>query len=205
MSPFSHPKLAFDPARYAGFIFDCDGTIADSMPMHFRAWNDALIACGAHFVFTPKIMHEMAGIGTIDSVLRLNERFHDTLEPERVVALMAKNLERIHHTVKPIRPVLDIARAMFEAGKPVSIASGGTREHVAKTLRYTGADAVFSIVVTRDDVARSKPEPDVFLKAAEWMNVAPQTCLVFEDSLLGIQAANAAHMASILVPDPSEL
>lgn len=205
MSPFSHPKLAFDPARYAGFIFDCDGTVADSMPLHFQAWHAAFTACGATFDFTPQLMLSMAGTGTYDSVHQLNERFHNRLDPDRVVGIMCEHLARIHHKVKPIPAVMAIAEALHALGKPISIASGGGAEHVALTLRHTGADRIFDIVVTRDDVERSKPAPDVFLKAAERMGVAPETCLVFEDSLLGIQAADAARMASILVPPVDEL
>lgn len=205
MSPFSHPKLSFDPTRYEGYIFDCDGTVADSMPLHFKAWHAAFTACGATFDFTPQLMLSMAGTGTYDSVRQLNERYHNSLNVEQVVAIMCENLARIHDQVKPIPAVMSIAEALHAMGKPISIASGGGAEHVALTLRYAGADRLFSIVVTRDDVERSKPAPDVFLKAAERMGVAPETCLVFEDSLLGIEAANAARMASILVPPVDEL
>ncbi len=205
MSPFSHPALSFDPQSHGAFIFDCDGTLADSMPLHYRAWKEAFESCRARFEFTPAIMHEMAGIGTIDSVVVLNERFGDTLDPERVVELMSENLGRIHHLVKPIEPVMAVARALHALKKPIAVASGGTVKHVRLTLGHIGADKLFDIVVTREDVARSKPHPDTFLKAAELLGAAPETCLVFEDSPFGIQAAQAAGMAHILVPDPAQL
>lgn len=193
--------LTLPEGDFAGYIFDLDGTLADSMPLHYAAWREAFLRNNAKFDFTWAIFYSMAGIGHADSVRILNDRFQDTLEPEAVLAVQSEHFTAHFHTMQPIEPLVELARK-FAQTHPISIASGGERHHVHETLRIIGIDELFSIVVSKDDVANSKPAPDSFLLAAEKMGVEPQKCLVFEDSQNGIQAADAAGMQSVYV-DPA--
>ena len=102
------------------------------------------------------------------------------------------------HTLKPINPVVDIARTA-SAEIAVSVASGGSRHHVHETLKVIGVLHLFEVVVTQEDVSNSKPAPDLFLLAAEKMGIEPEKCLVFEDSHLGIEAAKQAGMQSVYI------
>lgn len=184
--------------QYEAFIFDCDGTLADSMPMHFKAWRQALIDNGARFEFTWELFFSMAGMGTSQTVDILNERFNENLSFEKIHEKQAEYLNVYVKDVQPIDSILSIAR---DRGKthPISVASGGMRKYVHKTLEAINAMHLFQVIVTQDDVKASKPKPDLFLLAAKKMGVAPEKCLVFEDSHLGIQAADAAGMGSLLV------
>ncbi|MBC2594592.1 HAD family phosphatase [Ruficoccus amylovorans] len=191
--------LKIPPGDFLGAIFDCDGTLADSMPVHYRAWVEAFKAHHAKFDFTWEIFYSMAGTGLEDSVVQLNQRFNDTLDPAAAVRSQMEILDRLHHEVTPIVEVVEIARHYAQAGKKVSVSSGGTYRHVHETLRQIGVHDLFPVIITREDYARSKPAPDCFLLAAERMGVPPSACLVFEDSHLGIAAADAAGMASVYV------
>jgi HAD superfamily hydrolase (TIGR01509 family) len=102
---------------------------------------------------------------------------------------------------QPIMPVLEIAMGM-RGVKPLAVASGGHREPVEATLRAIGVIDMFDAVVCAEDYERGKPFPDPFLEAARRIGVAPEDCLVFEDSPTGIEAAKAAHMHYVLVPRP---
>lgn len=193
------PPLQLPEGDFAGYIFDCDGTLADSMPPHFRAWRYAFEKHKAKFDFTWDLFYSMAGTGLHDSVRLLNERFGDTLDPEEVVHTQSEKLTAEFQHMKPIEPVVSIARELHKL-HPVAVASGGGREHVEETLTAAGVRELFDVVVTKDDVTHSKPHPESFLKAAELMGVPPEKCLVFEDSKLGLQAAEAAGMKWVYIP-----
>lgn len=193
-----HLPFELPPGEFSGFIFDCDGTLADSMPLYHVAWQRALVAHGARFEFTWELFMSRAGMSTALTIEGLNREFGTALE--------ASSVERRHHaeflelieTVQPIAPVVEVARAYF--GKiPMSVASGGARPLVERTLELIGVKELFPIVVVAADVARGKPEPDIFLLAAERMGVPPEGCLVFEDGKPGLVAAERAGMKSVLV------
>lgn len=200
-SPSSKPPVTIPNGDFSGYIFDCDGTLADSMPPHYRAWCHAFEKHNAKFDFTWELFYSMAGAGLHDSVRILNQRFSDTLDPEAVVTTQSAYLEEELHRVEPIEPVITLARELART-HPVSVASGGGRHHVHETLKAVGLEGFFSIIVTKDDVIHGKPAPDTFLKAAELMGVPPEKCLVFEDSKLGLKAAEAAGMQWVYIePD----
>lgn len=187
---------------FRGYIFDHDGTLALSMHVHFNGWIAAFRSNGGDFDFTRQIAQSYAGVGMHDTVDILNQRFGCAMNPAQVVrdqeAYYFANLDK----VAPYAPVIDFARARAAEGLPISVASGGIRPTVIKTMQAVGIADLFEIVVTQDDVEHSKPAPDLFLLAAQRMGVAPKHCLVFEDSQLGIRAAEAAGMASVFVqPD----
>ena len=196
--------MSFDPLtrEYGGYIFDCDGTLADSMVVHHRAWLAALAAHGASFDFHWDLFMSRAGMSLPKTVEELNTQFGLQLDPLRVTASQREAYEAFLPTVQPISQVVELARRVALT-RPVSVASGGERKVVLRTLELLGLDDIFPIVVTAEDVVLGKPAPDMFLLAAERMGVAPGDCVVFEDSVLGLRAAESAGMASVLVRPPN--
>ena len=191
------PKVDFD-----GYIFDHDGTLSLSMHVHFDGWIESFKKNGGNFIFTREIAQSYAGVGMHDTVRILNQRFGCDMDPEKVVtdqeAYFFNHIER----VKPYDPVINFARECKAKGKPISVASGGVKKTVIATMNAIGITELFETIVTQDDVKNSKPSPDLFLLDAENMRVDPTKWLVFEDSKLGIEAANNAGMKSVLVqPD----
>jgi HAD superfamily hydrolase (TIGR01509 family) len=196
--------VIFEPLtrEYAGYIFDCDGTLADSMVVHHSAWLAALAAHGATFDFHWDLFTSRAGMSLPNTVLELNAQFGLALDAEAVIASQRLEYERFLPTVKPITDVVELARRVARTS-PVSVASGGERQVVRRTLELIGLAEVFPVVVTAEDVTHGKPAPDMFLLAAERMGVAASECVVFEDSVLGLEAAKRAGMASVLVRPPN--
>ncbi len=179
------------PEPYSALIFDCDGTLADTMPGHFVAWTAALRAGGGDI--SEERFYANAGVTSAAIIDALNEDFGYGLDiPKTVEAKERLYVEGLHE-VAEITAVADIARA--HAGKvPMAVASGGLRSVVHATLDAVGLRPLFDAVVTAEDVTHGKPAPDIFLRAAELLGVAPADCIVYEDGDPGIVAANAAGM-----------
>lgn len=184
--------------QFEGFIFDCDGTLADTMPLHHRAWLHALEVAGAGFDFDWELFVSRAGMSLEHTVLALNEQFKVHLDPTQVSAHQRRYFEQSLHEVSPIEPVVTLAKEAAKA-HAVSVASGSEYRHVVHTLELIGARGYFEVIITPADVVHGKPAPDMFLLAAERMRVRPEHCLVLEDSELGISAARRAGMHSALV------
>jgi len=197
---FENMKIEFPTKEYEGYIFDCDGTLADSMALHLKAWQQAFREHGASFEYTWDIFVSLAGVGHEDTVRKMNARFGDKLDPVAVThskeACYALSVDQ----VQPITPVADYARALAAKGAKIAVASGGPRWMVSRTLRAIGMETLFQAVVTQDDIIKSKPDPEIFLKAAEWIGADPKKCVVFEDSHLGIAGAKAGGMDWVLIP-----
>ena len=193
------PKLP--KGSFEGYIFDCDGTVAHSMPIHFKAWRYALQANQATFEFTWECFRSMAGMGLEETIMIMNEKHSHSLIPEKVIESQVIYFRKNVHELKAKEEIVAIAREKKFLTHPISIASGGKREFVHLTLEMLGILDLFDIIVTQDDVRRCKPDPEIFLLAAEKMNIAPEKCLVFEDSPLGIQAAKSAGMQAVFIED----
>ncbi len=191
---------------YSGYIFDLDGTLVDSMPLHYKAWRMALAEAGApHEAFLPEEFYQCGGKSANDVVAYLNQKYDMQMEERRVAeqkrGFYLDLVER--EGVSPITEVVDFARSL--RGKyPIAIATGSAMPGDQKTLESSGLKELFTIIVTPDDVERGKPFPDMFLKAAELMGVPPSDCLVFEDAKPGMAAAGAAGMDCIVVTTPAE-
>jgi HAD superfamily hydrolase (TIGR01509 family) len=184
--------------EFAALIFDCDGTLADSMPLYHRAWRSALAANGASFDFTWDIFMSRAGVSTEGTVSALNEQFGTTLDAASVEEHQFAEYTRLVETVQPFPEIVAVARAHL--GKlPMAVASGGARHLVERTLELIGVRELFDAVVVAADVPRGKPHPDIFLHAAKLLGVPPERCLVFEDGQPGIVAAEAAGMRTVFV------
>lgn len=190
----------FEPLtrEYGGYIFDCDGTLADSMLVHHRAWVAALRQHGATFEFDWQLFLRRAGMSLPHTVEELNVQFGSSLDPLAISAAQRALYERFLPSVQPIAPVVELALRVAQS-RPVSVASGGESDVVRRTLALIGLGETFPVVVTAEDVTRGKPAPDMFLLAAERMGVPASDCVVFEDSALGIEAAKRAGMAAVLV------
>lgn len=193
---FSFPTSGFDAV-----IFDCDGTLVDSMPAHFEAWCEALAIYGAGGIFKEDVFLAMGGRPTRDIVVEINDEYDLHLDPEAVALAKREAFLKRLHTVTLIDEVAAFAESL--RGKvPMAVASGGTRMVIEKTLHVVGISDWFDEVVTADDVAEGKPAPDVFLAAARLLGVMPSKCLVLEDAPAGILAAQRAGMQVLAVPSP---
>lgn len=196
IGPFSFPQSGFDAV-----IFDCDGTLVDSMPAHFEAWCEALSIYGAGGVFKEDVFMAMGGRPTLDIVVELNDEYDLHLNPEAVAFAKREAFLKRLKTITLIDEVAEFAEAL--RGKvPMAIASGGSRMVIEKILQTVGISDWFDEVVTADDVAVGKPEPDVFLHAARLLGVHPAKCLAMDDAPSGILAAERAGMQVIAIPSP---
>jgi HAD superfamily hydrolase (TIGR01549 family) len=193
--------IDFPTGGFEAVIFDCDGTLVDSMPAHFDAWCEALAIYGAGGIFKEDVFFAMGGRPTRDIVVDLNCAYGLRLDPDAVALAKREAFLKKLHLIEFIDEVADFAKSL--TGKiPMAVASGGSRYVVEKTLRLLGCSDWFDEVVTADDVQNGKPSPDIFLKAAELLGVAPEKCLVIEDAPPGVIAAHAAGMQVITVPMP---
>ena len=175
-------------------IFDLDGTLADTMPVHFRAWCDVAARFGV--VLPEARFYALGGVPTQHIARRLVEEQGLAVDPGRLtVEKEAAFLARFHE-IGPIDAVVAIARrAAAEA--PIAIATGSRREIAERTLHAIGIRELFAVVVTAEDTPRHKPEPDVFLEAARRLGAEPADCAVYEDTELGLEAARRAGMVAI--------
>lgn len=182
------------PPHVRGLIFDCDGTIADTMPLHYQAWLAALQEHGLDF---PEAMfYEMAGIPTRRIVEILNEKHHYHLNVDEAADRKEKLFLEMIPKVSPVEPVVELVK-QFHHQLPMAVATGGTRSICVKTLQALGLDGYFKVLVTADDVPHGKPAPDIFIEAARRLDVLPGLCCAFEDGELGLQSARAAGMLVI--------
>ena len=188
--------LDIPPGEFAAYIFDCDGTLADTMPLHYQAWLQAVRAHGHDF--PEDVFYSLGGVPAPDVVAYLNQRYGWAMPVAETAAYKEKLFEELIPQAKPIEPVVEFLRGLL-GRYPVAVASGGLKPLVIGTLRALGIHEHFQAVVTYEDVVHPKPAPDTYLEAARLMGVEPARCLVFEDTPLGIEAATAAGMQSVLV------
>ncbi|HZP06414.1 MAG TPA: HAD family phosphatase [Terracidiphilus sp.] len=194
-------KLQIPAGAFSAYLFDCDGTIADSMPLHYIAWKKALREWGCEF--DEDLFYRWGGKPVHEIISTLN-RMHNLQMP---VAQVAERKEALYYAqlpnLKPVPEVLEQIEAQHGV-IPLAVVSGSSRESVLNTLTALNLVDRFDTIVGAEDYARSKPAPDAFLVAAARLGVEPEDCLVFEDTALGIEAATAAGMASVRVPSPME-
>ncbi len=194
-------KLKLPAGPFRAYLFDCDGTIVDSMPLHYIAWTKALGEWGC--TFDEKLFYEWGGKPAAEIIADLNQ-MNGLKMP---VEALAEHKENLYFAkladLKPVLEVLEIIEA--EHGKiPFAVVSGGRRNSVVSSLTTLSLMDRFVTIVGAEDYENSKPAPDAYLIAAARLGVAPAECLVFEDTEMGIQAATAAGMASVKVPSPME-
>jgi beta-phosphoglucomutase-like phosphatase (HAD superfamily) len=184
---------------YDAYLFDCDGTITDSMPLHYVAWQGAFAEYGA--VFTEDRFYEWGGRPAADIIADLNAEQGLAMP---VDAVTERHGRLFLDTLPQVTVIPGVLEHIHEAyGRlPFAVVSGSTREIVAGSLDALGILDLFEVLVCAGDYVNPKPDPECFLVAAAKLGVEPARCLVFEDSDLGIRGALDAGMAAVKVPSP---
>lgn len=179
-----HPK-----AR--ALIFDLDGTLSNSLPVHLKNWQ--IIGEKFGFEFDPQIIHDLTGRPTIEFAQHVVERYGVNEAPENLVKMKQESFWSLSHLLEPIDEVIAIVKQNH--GKlPMAVGTGAGAKSAKVQLKALELAQYFPTVVSANDVNKHKPEPDTFLKCAELLGVEPQYCQVFEDGDLGITAAKTAGM-----------
>jgi HAD superfamily hydrolase (TIGR01509 family) len=192
--------LTLPEGNFAAFLFDCDGTIVDSMPLHYIAWTQALREYGCTN-FTEELFYGMGGMPVADVVSTLNRRDHLAIPVQEFAIRKEALYYDLIHQLQPVPEVLEVIHAHH--GKlPFAVVSGSTRESVVKSLQALNILNLFDTLVCAGDYTQGKPDPEPFLLAATRLNVDPTRCLVFEDAEVGIQSATSAGMASVRIAQP---
>ena len=172
-------------------IFDCDGTLADTMSLHWEAWQEAFTGIGKRC--PENFLDDLKGTPAEKIIARLNESYGYDLDIKRFAKEKQRRVQRKLLRAKPIDPVVDIAKR-YKNRFPMAVVSGGTKANVELTLEAIGLENFFDLIITADDPVKPKPSPDIFLEAARRLNMEPRYCQVFEDSDLGIEAAGKVGM-----------
>ncbi len=194
-------KLKLPAGEFRAYLFDCDGTISDSMPLHYVAWKTILGEWGCEF--DEQLFYSLGGMPVREIIALLNERHTLSMPVEEI----ARRKEGMYYELLPqLKAVPEVLEHIEDAhGRvPFAVVSGSTRHSVTASLEALGLVDKFDTLVCAGEYQRSKPHPECFLLAAERLGVPPHHCLVFEDTEMGIQAATAAGMASVKVPMPWE-
>jgi beta-phosphoglucomutase family hydrolase len=194
-------KLEIPSGEFAGYIFDLDGTLVDTMPLHYRAWDQAMRKVGLKAPLDEELFYSLGGVPTQKVAELIAKHYGLTIDVHQVFDHKESLFVELQKDAKLIEPVVEFARRAALT-HPVSVASGGPRVIVRGMLELTGLARLFPFerVVTPEDVVHGKPAPDMFLLAAERMGVPPRECLVFEDAEPGMRAAEAAGMKWVRVP-----
>lgn len=177
-----------------GIVFDCDGTLADTMPLHWIAWN--AIATKHRLHFPEERFYALGGVPSRDILKMLAEEQGVTIDHIAVSLEKEDAYLPLLPQVQPIHEVVQVARENF--GKiPMAVASGGVKPIIEQVLVHLGIKHFFQAIVTSEDVTRQKPAPDIFVEAARRIGVEPQFCRAYEDTDLGMQAIRAAGMDAV--------
>jgi len=182
------------PANIKGLVFDCDGTLADTMPLHWRAWQ--AIAAKYKLIFPEDRFYSLGGVPSRDIVKMLAKEQGVTLDYIRAAHDKENTYVPLMMQVKPIKAVVEIAQENFGI-VPMAVASGGTNQVIIQVLEHLNIRQLFAAVVTSEMVVNQKPAPDIFLEAARLIGVPPQFCRGYEDTDLGLQAIRSAGMDAV--------
>lgn len=192
-------RLKLPPGVFKAYLFDCDGTVADSMPLHYVAWSRALSEWNCEF--SEELFYAWGGMPVTEIISTLNKQHGLHMPVDRV----ARRKEELYFEILPQLKAVPEVLEHIEASHgriPLAVVSGSTRDSVTASLEALKILDRFETLVCAGDYRRSKPDPEPFLVAAARLGVAPENCLVFEDTDMGIQAATAAGMASVKIPQP---
>ncbi|HTI73073.1 MAG TPA: HAD-IA family hydrolase [Candidatus Limnocylindria bacterium] len=181
--------------RPHALIFDCDGTLADTMPLHWQAWQ--LITRKYRIEFPEDRFYSLGGVPTRD-ILRMlaGEQRRPDLDPLMAAKEKEEAYLKLLPQVGPVKEVVAIA-SEHRGRLPMAVASGGSERSIGRVLNHLGIHDWFQAVVTNEAVQRQKPAPDIFLEAARRLGVAPRFCRAYEDTDLGMQAIRSAGMDAV--------
>lgn len=180
---------------FEALVFDCDGTLADTMPAHFLAWSEVCRKYGLSF--SEERFYALGG-APAHKILKMLaaeqgvELDADAVAHEKEHLFFDKYLD----AAQPVEPIVAIARR-YHGVKPLAVATGGIRKVIERCLTNLGIRALFDALVSCEDVAHHKPAPDTYLEAARKLGVDPSRCCAFEDTDIGLAAARAAGMTAI--------
>ena len=177
-----------------GLVFDCDGTLADTMPLHWRAWQEITRRYNLHF--PEDRFYALGGVPSRHIFKMLGEEQGVVLDHLQASKEKEEHYLPLLPQVRPIELVVEIAR-QNHGRIPMAVASGGTGPIIEKVLIHLGIREWFDAVVTSEDVVNQKPAPDIFLEAARRIGIAPEFCRAYEDTDLGMQAIRAAGMDAV--------
>jgi HAD superfamily hydrolase (TIGR01509 family) len=193
--------LTLPPGPFEAYLFDCDGTIADSMPLHYLAWNKALSSWDCDF--PEELFYAWGGMPVAEIIATLNEKQGLKMPAEQVARMKEDHFFELLPQLQAVPEVLE--HILVSHGRiPFAVVSGSTNESVTASLTTLGILDRFDTLVCAGDYTKGKPDPEPFLLAAERLGIAPDRCLVFEDTQMGIDAATAAGMSSVKVLQPHE-
>ena len=179
------------PPYIRALLFDCDGTLVDTMPLHWQAWQDGLRELGIEV--SVEFIATYRGATVSDIVAAINQATGHSIDAASFVPRKQARFRELLPGVREIALVADIVRA-HHGQLPMAVVSGGSRRNVMASLEATEMARYFPVVLTSDDPFPGKPAPDIMLEAARRLGVAPELCQVFEDGDLGLDAARAAGM-----------
>jgi beta-phosphoglucomutase-like phosphatase (HAD superfamily) len=177
-----------------GLIFDCDGTLADTMPLHWRAWQ--IITERHRLHFPEERFYALGGVPSRDILKILAAEQGRSLDHLAIAHEKEEAYLPLMVDVEPIHAVVEIAKVHH--GKiPMAVASGGTQAIICQVLEQLKIRHLFAAVVTSEMVTNQKPAPDIFLEAARRIGVDPKFCRAYEDTDLGLTAIRAAGMEAV--------
>jgi beta-phosphoglucomutase family hydrolase len=177
-----------------GLIFDFDGTLVDTMPLHWQAWQSVIHHHG--FRFTEQRFYALGGVPSREIIVTLNREQGLSLDPETVAREKEVAYLALMGEIKTIGPIMDIVRR-HHGVLPMAVATGGIHRVIEQVLYRLDMRRFFNAVVTSEDVTHQKPAPDIFLEAARRISVPPGQCRAYEDTDLGLQAIQAAGMKAV--------
>jgi len=182
------------PPHIKGLVFDCDGTLADSMPLHWRAWQ--MITQRHGLDFPQDRFYATGGVPSRDILKMLAQEQGRSLDHIAVAHEKEETYLQTLSQIEPIHAVVEIAKANH--GRiPMAVASGGSQKIICLVLDQIKIRHLFDAIVTNEMVKNQKPAPDIFLEAARRIKVEPKACLAFEDTELGLQAIRSAGMEAV--------
>ena len=178
----------------AALLFDCDGTLVDTMGVHRIVWAEIFARNG--FKITDQWCEDYANVALMPFVRAVIPDASEELADELNIEGMARYMEAIH-LAEPLEHVIEVVRA-HHGRLPMAVVTGGYREIVVPTLDAAGITHLFDVIVTADDVVHSKPAPDVYERAAALLQVDPARCVAYEDSEIGMASAHGAGIGRIV-------
>ena len=181
------------PAYIKGLIFDLDGTLANTMPLHMKAWKLACQSFGMDM--SSEFLRSFTGTPGKQIAHALIKHYSEegNVDPDVIAEQKMENFINMQHLAEEVKPVADIVRK-YHRILPMALGTGGHRDTVIRTLEIIGMRQYFNHIITADDVSNHKPDPETFLKCADLIAVSPAEIMVFEDGDLGIDAARTAGM-----------
>ena len=177
--------------KYDALIFDCDGTLADTMPAHYTTWKEVLSRHG--IPFSLERFYSLGGVPAKEVVDIVAGEAGVRVDVTAVAEEKDRAFMDCLDTVQPVESVAAVARE-FRGRIPMAVATGSHRELAEKTLELIGMAGWFDTIVSAEDVVNPKPAPDIFLEAARRLGIEPDRCCVYEDADLGILGARKAGM-----------